>query len=117
MAVPVWFDPAIGYWTGELDWALAVGALERAVREWAVEEIFVAQGAEGVDEAPGSWLPAGDRPGPRVLLLGGGAAWLLMMEAEGRVRWITEAVGEAMLVTWAAGEGLELVREDGAGWR
>src|SRR5262245_25973985 len=40
LAVPVWFDPAIGYWTGELDWALLSQALARALQSWEIQQVF-----------------------------------------------------------------------------
>lgn len=117
MAVPVWFDTAIGYWTGAPDWELVRAALERAVAAWDLVEIALAAESLPAEWHPADWLAAGSTPGVRALLVGNSAAWRLLIEPDGHLRWATAGVGEGMLVAWAASEHLELIREDGAAWR
>jgi hypothetical protein len=116
VAAPLWFDTAIGYWTGEPDWAGVAGALERfAEHVEAGELVFAAE--EAGEETAISWQPAAGRPVVRVLVQAAGDAWIVQVLPEPcvRITAVGEATAEAVRV-WAAAEGWTLEEEDGAAW-
>jgi hypothetical protein len=115
LAVPFWFDAAIGYWTGEPDWALLAAALERALVRWEVREALTAASEAASEGAGSAWLPSGERPGAPLLLVGRQGSWLVRAEPSGTLYWAVSG-GEELLREWAESEGLELVKEDEGGW-
>jgi hypothetical protein len=115
LSVPLWFDPAIGYWTGEPDWDFLAATLERALGRWEIVEIVVTEEVGDLDPSPASWLPGGDAAGSRLMLVGRRAVWVATMVAAGHVEWAADAQGEALLCDWASDEGLGLTRENWPG--